>query len=289
MDITNLKTFLSLAETGSFSRTAEALFVTQPAVSKRIAALEASVGTSLFDRIGKTVQLTEAGHALIPGSRRIINEMDETLRILENLHGDTRGKLRMATSHHVGLHRLPAVLRKYTNLYPDVELDIQFMDSEQAVPKLLRGEIELAIVTLPEAPQQKLKHINVWSDPMHCVAANSHPLAKLGKITRRQLLQQPAILQTAGTHTRDLVDTALGDAQPDKIVLETSYLETIKVMVQAGLGWSMLPDSMIDDSLSILKVSRLKIDRHLGIVLHEERTLSNAANSLLQLLLPVEH
>ncbi len=284
MDIVSIRTFLSLATTGSFSRSAEALFVTQPAVSKRIATLEASLGVNLFDRIGKHVLLTEAGRALIPGCERILAEMDETQRILGNLHGQMRGTLGMATSHHVGLHRLPAVLRKYTRQYPDVMLDIHFMDSEQAFPKILSGEIELAIVTLPNTPLANLKHIPVWSDPMHCVVARHHPLAKTDKVTRKQLLQYSAILQTPGTHTRNLVDAALGNSQPQKILLETNYLETIKAMVEAGLGWSMLPDSMIGKSLSSVSINKLKIDRHLGIVVHEKRTLSNAAKGMLSLL-----
>ncbi len=283
MDIVGLKTFLSLAETGSFSRTAETLFVTQPAVSKRITTLEQSVGMKLFDRIGKTVQLTQAGKALIPGSQRILAELDESMRVLSNLHGSTEGTLSMATSHHIGLHRLPSVLQEYTRQYPDVELDIRFMDSEQAFPMILNGEIEFALVTLPAQPLPNLKQLKVWSEPMRCVIGRQHVLADK-KITRKQLQQTPAILQAKGTYTRELVDNALGELRPANILLETHYLETIKAMVQSGLGWSMLPDSMIDDSLRIINIQRLKTRRQLGIVLHEKRTLSNAADSLLRVL-----
>lgn len=284
MDIASLKAFIEVSASGSFSRAAEALFITQPAVSKRIAALEASLGISLFDRIGKRVQLTEAGRALIPGSKRILAELAESQRILGNLHDAAHGLLSMATSHHIGLHRLPAVLREYSRDYPEVELDIQFMDSEQAFPRILHGEIEFALVTLPNQPLPNLKHIPIWSDPMHCVVARQHSLAKQEHVSRQQLLQHPAILQTPGTHTRNLVNAALGDAHPEKILLETSYLETIKAMVQTGLGWSMLPDSMIDNSLRVVKITKLQIARHLGVVLHEKRTLSNAASRMLSLL-----
>jgi DNA-binding transcriptional LysR family regulator len=284
MDIASLKAFIEVAETGSFSRAAEALFITQPAVSKRIAALETQLGVSLFDRIGKQIQLTEAGRALIPGSKRILAELAESQRILGNLHDSTHGLLSMATSHHIGLHRLPAVLKNYSQQYPEVEFAIQFMDSEQAFPRILHGEIELAIVTLPDTPLPGLKHIPVWSDPMHCVVASQHPLARQKSVSTQQLLQHPAILQSSGTHTRNLVNIALGEARPKKVLLETSYLETIKAMVQAGLGWSMLPDSMIDKSLCVVKISKLKIARHLGVVVHEKRTLSNAARSMLNLL-----
>jgi DNA-binding transcriptional LysR family regulator len=284
MDIASLKAFIAVSETGSFSRAGAALFITQPAVSKRIAALEFELKVSLFDRIGKQIQLTEAGRALVPGSKRILAELAESQRILGNLHDSTHGLLSMATSHHIGLHRLPAVLKQYSQQYPEVELDIQFMGSEQALPRILHGEIELAIVTLPNTPLPNLKHIPVWSDPMHCVVSSQHPLAKAERVSRQQLLQHAAILQTPGTHTRNLVNTALGGTRPEKILLETDYLETIKAMVQTGLGWSMLPDSMIDKSLSVVKISKLKIARHLGAVVHEKRTLSNAASSMLELL-----
>ncbi len=284
MDIQNIRAFLSVAETGSFSRAAEQLFITQPAVSKRIAALEQSLDTVLFDRIGKQVQLTEAGRALLPGYRRIMAEMEESRRILSHLNEHTSGVLSMATSHHIGLHRLPAVLRRYSQAYPEVKLDIHFMESEQAFPQLLHGDIELALVTLPDTCPPQLAQHRLWSDPMHCVIAKQHPLAQQPRSSLKQLARTAAILPAAGAHTRELVDAALADHPPQNILLQTSYLETIKAMVQAGLGWSLLPDSMIDSSMTQLHRRRLRIDRHLGVVLHRERTLSNAASRLLELL-----
>jgi DNA-binding transcriptional LysR family regulator len=284
MDTQNIRAFLMVTETGSFSRAAEKLFITQPAVSKRIATLEQSLHTILFDRIGKQVQLTEAGQALVPGYRRILAEMEESRRILSHLSQQTGGTLSLATSHHIGLYRLPEVLKEYTRRYRDVELDIHFMESEQAMPKLQHGDIELALVTLPDAPERHLRHIEVWSDPMHCVVAKRHALAKQARVSLKQLLQTPAILPASGTHTRELVDAALGHQLPQKIILQTSYLETIKAMVQAGLGWSLLPDSMIDKNMVPLKLRQLTIARHLGVVLHDKRTLSSAASRLLDLL-----
>jgi DNA-binding transcriptional LysR family regulator len=283
MEMQSLKAFIAVADSGSFSRAAETLFITQPAVSKRIAALESSLGTVLFDRIGKRVQLTEAGTALLPSGRRVLEQLDEGLRAISNLQSTPRGRLSLATSHHIGLHRLPAVLREFTRHYAEVELDVHFMDSEHASVAIHKGEVELAIVTLPAQPHASLQHITLWSDPMHCVVAKQHALTRLARVTRAELYEYPAILQNSGTHTRKLVDAALGK-QPDKILLETGYLETIKAMVQAGLGWSLLPDSMQDSSLRVLDISKLKIDRHLGVILHPGRTRSSAANAMLQLL-----
>ena len=132
MDIQSIQAFLSVSETGSFSRAADTLFLTQPAISKRIRSLEQSLGVALFDRIGKSVRLTEAGHALIPCCRRIVAEIAESERIISNLRTTTSGVLSIATSHHIGLHRLPPVLSEFSKAFPAVHIDIDFMDSEQA-------------------------------------------------------------------------------------------------------------------------------------------------------------
>ncbi|MDH3343218.1 MAG: LysR family transcriptional regulator, partial [Gammaproteobacteria bacterium] len=275
--------FLAVSETESFSRAAEHLHLTQPAVSKRIQTMEQFLDIRLFDRIGKSVQLTEAGQALIPGYRRILDEIEDSKRIISNLRESTSGHLRFATSHHVGLHRLPAVLGRFAKAYANVDLELQFMDSEQACQQVLHGDIELGIVTLPSQPDERLHLQTVWDDPMHCVAANDHPLAS-GKVTRKQLLQTPSILPSHGTYTRALIDRALQLNDNTNILIETNYLETIKAMVETGLGWGVIPDSMLDDSLKVIDIKTTKMQRELGVVFHKSRTRSGPANALLKLL-----
>ena len=128
MDLANLSAFIAIAESGSFSGAAERLFLTQPAISKRIAGLEQQLDVRLFDRLGREVTLTEAGRALLPRAYQILNVLDDTRRALTNLNGAVSGRLTLATSHHIGLHRLPPLLRVFTRQYPAVALDIQFMD-----------------------------------------------------------------------------------------------------------------------------------------------------------------
>ncbi|MDH5612837.1 MAG: LysR family transcriptional regulator [Gammaproteobacteria bacterium] len=284
MDIQNIRAFLAVSETASFSRAAERLHLTQPAISKRIQSMEQFLDISLFDRIGKSVQLTEAGQALIPGYRRILDELEESERIISNLRQTTRGHLRFATSHHIGLHRLPAVLRQFAKAYPEVDLELQFMDSEQACQQVLHGDIELGIVTLPTQADERLSLQTVWHDPMHCVVAADHPLAANEKISRKQLLAQPSILPSTGTYTRALINRALQLDEQTSILMETNYLETIKAMVQTGIGWGVIPDSMLDDSLQVIEMKTIKMQRELGVVFHKARTRSSAANALLQLL-----
>jgi DNA-binding transcriptional LysR family regulator len=284
MDIQSIQAFLSVSETGSFSRAADALFLTQPAISKRIQGLEQSLGVALFDRIGKSVRLTEAGHALLPGCKRIIDEVEEGRRIVSNLRETTSGLLSLATSHHIGLHRLPPVLREFSRQFPEVELKLSFMDSEEACRQILNGEIELAIITLPGESDGRLELVPVWHDPLCITVSTQHELAAPGRHSLKQLLETDAILPATGTYTRKLIDQALGLDDSVRTLIETHYLETIKAMVQAGLGWSMLPSSMLDHSLVALEIRHKRTIRQLGAVVHSQKTKSNAANAMIRLL-----
>ena len=285
MDIQNIRAFMMVSETSSFSRAAERLHLTQPAISKRIQAMELALDIPLFDRIGKSVQLTEAGRAIIPGCQRILSDIEENQRIISNLRDSTRGQLSLATSHHIGLHRLPPVLRSFAKNYPEVELNMHFLDSETACEQVIHGNIELAIITLPEQPDERLSTQAVWQDPMQCVVSSSHDLASKQKVTRQQLLTVPAILPTTGTTTRQLINQTLSLDENTKVLLETSYLETIKAMIETGLGWGVLPASMLDDSLNVINLKNIKMQRQLGVVTHKARTRSSSANALLKLLL----
>ncbi len=282
MDIEDLQAFLAVADAGSFSRAADRLFLTQPAVSKRVAQLEAELDTRLFDRVGRQVSLTEAGRALLPRARDILQALEDTRRALGNLAGRVAGPLRVATSHHIGLHRLPPVLRAYAARWPEVELDLQFMDSEEACQAVRRGERELGIVTLPADPPAELERRLIWPDPLVFVVGPDHPLAQRCRVTPATLCAHPAVLPARGTYTREVIEAAfapLGQIIP--VRLETNYLETIKMMVNVGLGWSVLPRTMLGRELVPLTVRGISLARRLGVVWHGRRTLSNAAEAML--------
>src|SRR5690606_2661470 len=123
MDTQHLQAFVAIAETGSFSAAAERLHLTQPAVSKRIAILEELLGCPLFDRIGRHISLTQAGLSLLPKAKNILQEVSAARRAITDLNGEVRGQLSIATSHHIGLHRLPPYLREFSKIYPEVRLD----------------------------------------------------------------------------------------------------------------------------------------------------------------------
>lgn len=285
MDLANLHTFIAVAEQGSFSAAADSLHLTQPAVSKRIAALEQQLDSRLFDRIGREVRLTQAGSALLPRARRIINELNDTRRVLNNLDQQISGRLTLTTSHHIGLHRLPDTLKAFTRAYPQVKLDIKFVDSEVAYEDVLQGRCELALITLSPHTQAPLQAMPIWLDYLDFVAANEHPLAQGKTLTLQDLANYPAIFPGANTFTQKIAQGFFDRAGiTPNISMSTNYLETIKMMVSIGLAWSLLPRTMLDASLTRLPVSNIQLTRELGYIFHQERTLSNAAQAFMKVL-----
>ena len=283
MDLSALQAFVAVAQNASFSHAAEQLFVSQSAISKRIAQLETDIKAQLFDRIGRKVALTEAGHALLPRAQRLLNDAKELQRVVADLQGDIAGKLTMATSHHIGLHRLPDPLRQFTQLHPNVELDIQFMDSEEACHAVEVGELELAIVTLPPSPRERLSLTTIWQDPLVFVAAKDHALCHQ-KASLADLAKHPAVLPSTHTYTRGILESLLrNEGLALNVAMETNYLETLRMLVSTGLGWSLLPKTLIADDIREINIPKVQLQRELGVVTHEKRSLSNAAQAMIRL------
>lgn len=290
MDTQALAAFVEVAESQSFSKAADRLHLSQPAVSKRIAALESELNTPLFDRIGRQIRLTDAGLTLLPYAKRVHEDIEDGKRALATLHDSVRGRLSIGTSHHIGLHRLPEPLKRYTFTYPQVDLDLHFMDSEVACEQVLAGKLELGVVTLPTHAMPGLVRHLVWHDPLVVVVARNHVLAaSTSGHPLRELAAHAAVLPDEATYTHRIIKAALNQhGLAPRIRLATNYLETLKMLVAIGLGWSVLPRSMLDDSLVVVPVPELDITRELGVVWHERRTLSTAARALIKQLIPVD-
>lgn len=286
MELQQLKAFVAVAHWQSFSQAAESLFLTQPAISKRISALEAHLQCKLFDRIGKGVHLSAQGRALLPRATQILRAIDAARMDIAQLSGSVAGKLSIATSHHIGLHRLADVLRQYHRDYPEVELDIKFLDSEQGCNAVASGELELAVATLPHSPSDMLICRPIWDDPLALVASHQHPLAKIKKLSWQDLSAARAILPTKGTFTRHIIEEAMSaQAVKLQVAMQTNYLQTIKMMVSIGLGWSALPLQMLHaDELCLLHIHGLSLKRQLGSVVHKNHHLSTAAQAFLAIL-----
>ena len=285
MDTQNLRAFLLVAESGSFSKAAKRLHLTQPAVSKRIAQLEAQLNVSLFDRIGRRISTTEAGEALLPHARAVHLEMQAAQQSVRDLAGEVRGRLRLATSHHIGLHRLPPLLSFFSKAFPAVQLDIDFMDSEKAYELTLQGEVELAVVTLAPSSIVNIVTRPIWLDPLDFMVQEGTQLTRKKALGLKELSQHPAILPGLNTYTGQIVKSLFDQRSlPIQIAITTNYLETIRMMASVGLGWTVLPRSMRDPSLATLPIRDARIERTLGAIHHEGRSLSRAAQAFIEAL-----
>ena len=285
MDIAELLTFIKVAETNSFSEAALRLFVTQPAISKRIAALENALGVKLFDRIGRQIILTEAGIKLLPQAKKIADDLNNIQHSMSLQTEKVSGELRIATSHHIGLRRLPNTLKKFQINFPEAQLDIDFTQSEDAYQQVLKGEAEIGIITLSSKDDHLIESIPIWSDPLTCVVSQDHPLAKIKKLSLIELASHACVLPNENTFTRQIAEQVFGkQGLKPKVRMNTNNLETLAMLVNIGWGWSLLPSTLVDSNLVVLNHPDLNVERRLGVIHHKQRTLSRAALAFIELL-----
>lgn len=284
MDISALQAFIAVARHGSFSKASDTLFVTQPAISKRVAGLEDELGTQLFNRIARSISLTEAGKQLLPKAQDLVSQAEELQRYASNLTDDISGTLSIAIAHHIGLHRMPPILKEFNFRHSKVELDIRFEDSEQAFHAVEHGDIEFAVITLPHELPEKLRKQTVWIDDLNVVVGLDHALAKMQKVSIKQLADYPSVLPSSDTETHKVMRRVFVERQLElRVQMETNNLETLKMLVGAGLGWSLLPKTMSDASVKVLDID-VTLTRELGLVYHSRRSLSNAALAMIELM-----
>ncbi len=289
MDRDSLVTFMAIADEGSFAAAAQQLHITQPAVSKRIQQLELQLGVKLFDRVGRKVLLTSSGELLLDRARKLVHEMDDLKHRLQRQHHHISGHLHIATSHHIGIWRLPPFLREFSQRYNTVTLDLQFVDSLNACQLLEQGKVELALVTLDQPLPADLIDVPLWRDPL-CVVVAAETADSALPDSLISLAETPSVLPDTSTVTGQLIRQRFADQglqlQP---VTSTNYLETLKTLAATGLGWSLLPVTMVDDSLRILDLPELQLERQLGLLLHQRRTLSPAGEAFVNLLRGYPH
>ncbi|TGN41581.1 LysR family transcriptional regulator [Marinobacter confluentis] len=281
MDAHLLQAFVAVIDQGSFSEAAERLHLTQPAISKRLSALENLTGNRLIDRSNRKIRLTDAGARLLPHARRIIDEVHNARLALSDRNDRVSGRLSVIASHHIGLHHLPAWLRRLNREFPEVSLELKFMDSESALGMMEKRTAELAFVTLSESMSPLFQVETRWEDEMAFMVSPEHPLARLTAPTLADLARYDALLPEAGTATyRRVSRLFLDEGLTLQLQMPTNYLETIKVMAGVGLGWSVLPVNMLDQTLIRLPMT-YQVSRLLGGIGLRGRTLSPQAKALL--------
>ena len=168
MEIDNLKAFLAVAETGSFSQAADRMHLTQPAISKRVAQLERQFDALTF---GRTVRLTEAGDSLAYRANLILQQVEDTERAIRNLNGEVGDQ-----PPRRSLAPAPRPKQVHSKT-PWLSLDLHFMDSEVAHERIIHGELEMAIITLAPSPHERLIAEPIWRDELVFVCSRAHDLA----------------------------------------------------------------------------------------------------------------
>ena len=284
MDINALQAFIEVARKESFSLASESLFITQPAISKRIAALENDLGVQLFNRISRKVTLTDAGQKLLPKAKALVDELNDMRRYATSLSDEIKGELLIGTSHHVSMHRLPPILREYRREYRDVHLDMTFGESDIMCKLVERGEIELAIVTLPRTLPDSLEKRVLWVDSLHFVVGPDHPLLQQEEVSVRQLAEYPCVLPSESTETYRVISREMERAGLSlNVQMTNNNLDTLKMLVGAGFGWTLLPETLLDETVEevVVEAGGVTFEREVGVVLHRKRSLSNAAKAML--------
>jgi LysR family transcriptional regulator, low CO2-responsive transcriptional regulator len=286
MDYDQLASFLEVAKLQSFSRAAEKIYRTQPAISAQVRLLEQECGEKLFDRSGKKVLLTPAGEILHRYAEKILGLQKEALQAIAELNLTPRGKLYIGANEATCLYVLPKTFAQFRQLYPLVQISIYRNFSHKILQKVQEGAVDLGIVTLPQSASN-IEVLPVFRDEVQVVVPKNHPLAKSRSVTVEEVAQHPLILPKTG-HTRVVIDRLLRDYRGQlQISMEMASVETQKKFVGAGLGISLISRTYAQPEvaaglLKLIPLEGQKIYRELGLIYRRDRYLSLPAKVFLQ-------
>src|SRR5713101_1537270 len=201
MTLRQLRTFKTVADLNSFSLAAQRLKLSQPSISYQVKELEEALGVPLLDRLGKRVQLTEAGTLLYGYARRMLDVLDEATIAIEEMRGIQRGNLRVGASTTVGIYLLPAALGAFKKLHPGLVISLEIGLRARVQEQVLRNELDLAVVG-PASKDPELAIIPFISDELVVVAPANHPLASRRGLTLKHLAGQPFVMREPASGSR---------------------------------------------------------------------------------------
>jgi len=232
----HVRTLHEVVRRGSFSRAAEDLHLSQPAVSLHIRQLEDKVGLALVERVGKRAGATRAGEILLAHAERAFAELEAAQHALQHLRGVVGGRLRLGTGATASIHLLPPVLRRLRARYPAIELVIVTGNSREVAAAVAANQLDLAIVTLPvSARALAVEPLRV--DPLVAIAPAGRPWRRRAPMTPEELARHPLILYERGGNIRQVIDEWFKKAGAiPRVAMELGNAEAIKKLVGAGLG-----------------------------------------------------
>jgi LysR family transcriptional regulator, low CO2-responsive transcriptional regulator len=245
-----LQVFVTVADNQSFTRAAEELLLTQPAVSMQIKALERAVGIPLLDHVGKHPQLTEAGQELYARASRILELTADTAESMLTLRGAWRRRLRVIATTTVGIYVVPTLLGQFHNRHPDVEIQLEVANWERTCERLLDREADVGIAG--PHPHGFLRMEPFLEDELVVIAGPSHALASRTKIPLEELAREPMLVREVGSGTRAAVEALFAERRiPLRRAMELSRNGAIKQVVMAGLGIGVISRMAISLELAM--------------------------------------
>ena len=292
MELHELHAFEAVAKYRSFTRAAEALFLTQPAVTRQIGSLEAKLRTRLFERLGRTVRLTAAGEVLHRYTTEILRLAAEAESAVGDVATGAAGRLAVGASSTAATYVLPQYLRKFRENWPGVELSIHTGTSAQVVEMIVGGAVDVGVVT-GYREQPGLVEIPLADYATGVVVYPEHPLAADGRRTVRaaELAGSPLILMEEGTNLRTYVDRLLSSVGvEERVTMELDNVEAIKKMIEARLGISLLPLVTVESEVSAGRLIALtladvpKAQRQITAIHRRDKFLSAALTAFLAVL-----
>lgn len=241
MNLRDLRYFVALADTRHFGKAAQRSFVSQPTLSAQLKKLENYLGVQLIERQPRKVTLTEMGQRILPLARRILQESDEIVSLARNEHDPLSGKLNVAFIPTIGPYLLPLVARKLRKQLPDLKLMLYEYQTQPLLEKLRAGEIELGILALP-VPLDGLEARELYHEPFTVALPNQHALAKRTHVKLDDLTGETLLLLEDGHCLRDqALDVCSMVSVKQNEDYRATSLETLRQMVAAGLGITLLP------------------------------------------------
>ncbi|MEO7041913.1 MAG: LysR family transcriptional regulator [Gemmatimonadaceae bacterium] len=265
----HLRVFTAVAEHGGFSRAAVALRLSQPAVSKSVQELERQVGLALFDRVGRTPKLTDAGESLLIRARELFGVARMAEEELAALRGLERGILRVGASTTVATYFLPAILARFHAQHPGVRLRVLSANTRAVARKLVEGRLDIALVEGP-VEHERISVMPWREDELVVIAPASHPLLRKRRVVPADLADEPFILREPGSGTRQVAESELAryGVHPTAS-MQLGSTEAIKQAVAAGLGLAVVSKASAADQLALgyIAVVRLR-----GVTFRRELT-----------------
>jgi DNA-binding transcriptional LysR family regulator len=292
MDFDQLVTFVAVAELGNFSRAAEKVLRTQPAISAQIRKLEEENNARLFDRTKKAVTLTPAGERFLDYARQLLALRSEALQVVADAGTDVRGVLSIGANETTFLYVLPELLARYHAQYRDVRISVYRNFSHKVLQKVEDNIAEIGVITMP-VRSSSLVVVPIFRDPLVWIVNSQSPLAKQKDVCLKDLADHDLILHKMGS-LRRIMEKQLRPFRPQlKVTMELTSAEMVKKFVAAGLGVSMISEAFVQEEVRDKKITILRpqpaetIHRELGMVYRDSRSLSRAANAFL--LMAMEH